>query len=214
MIKEEYALTVRHISDLFSGKFKGLKRQLAKEMKAAAKLEEYEKAQTLRRQISALEHIRDVSLIRHERVSAGGGARIEAFDVAHTAGAETVAVMTVVNNGEAYKAAYRKFKIRTATNNDVAALTEALERRLVHQEWPLPRAFVVEGRPKYVRPNACCAKPVSAFRSSASSRMNDTSLNVSSERSGSLRPMSAIFCSGTARRTVSRSGGTANVAAS
>jgi excinuclease ABC subunit C len=128
-------------------------------MKAAARDEQYEKAHTLRRQISALEHIRDVSLIRHEHVSAGGpsiglrasGVRIEAFDVAHTAGTETVAVMTVVDNGEAYKSAYRKFKIQSATNNDVAALTEALERRLSHSEWPLPRAFVVDGGTAQVR---------------------------------------------------------------
>jgi excinuclease ABC subunit C len=149
--KSEYAHTVRYIADLFSGKFKGLKRQLAKEMKAAAEAEEYEKAQTLRRQISALEHIRDVSLIRNERVSAGGGTRIEAFDVAHTSGQETVAVLTVVDSGEAYKAAYRKFKIRGATNNDVASLSEALERRLNHPEWPLPRVFVVDGGTAQVR---------------------------------------------------------------
>ncbi len=151
MSKEEYAVVIGHIRELFSGNFKGLKRQLAKEMKAATKAEEYEHAQTLRRQISALEHIKDVSLIKNERVSAGGGARIEAFDVAHTAGTETVAVMTVVDNGEAYKAAYRKFKIQSATNNDVAALVEALERRLTHVEWPLPRAFVVDGGTAQVR---------------------------------------------------------------
>ena len=149
--KGEYGVVIRHIRQLFSGNFKGLKRQLAKEMKAVAKAEEYEKAHTLRRQISALEHIRDVSLIRHERVSAGGGARIEAFDVAHTSGTETVAVMTVVDNGEAYKSAYRKFKIKNATNNDVAALVEALERRLAHAEWPLPRALVVDGGTAQVR---------------------------------------------------------------
>jgi excinuclease ABC subunit C len=145
MTKAEYAVTIKHIQQLFSGNFQGLKRQLVKEMKAASKNEEFEKAETLRRQCSALEHIKDVSLIKNERISAGGGARIEAFDVAHTSGQETVAVMTVVDNGAIYKAAYRKFKIQSVGNNDVAALTEALERRLNHPEWPLPRAFVVDG---------------------------------------------------------------------
>ena len=146
MSKEEYARTIRDIKDLFSGNFHGLKRRLAAQMKAAAEGERYEEAGKLRRQIHALEHIRDVSLIKDEsRVSSGGGARIEAFDVAHTSGTETVAVMTVVNNGEMIKAAYRKFKIRTATNNDVAALKETLERRLNHTEWPLPRVFVIDG---------------------------------------------------------------------
>lgn len=145
MSKDEYDLTIKHIKELFSGNFKGLKRQLAKEMKEASKNEQFEKAALLRRQCEALEHVKDVSLIKDERVSAGGGARIEAFDVAHTSGTETVAVMTVVRDGHSYKDAYRKFTIRTATNNDVAALSEVLDRRLGHPEWPLPRVFVVDG---------------------------------------------------------------------
>ncbi len=144
--KEEYAHTVRNIKDLFSANFHGLKRRLAREMHAAAKNEHFEEATKLRRQISALEHIRDVSLIKSEnKISSGGGVRIEAYDVAHTAGVETVAVMTVVLNGEKLPAAYRKFKIHSATNNDTAALREALERRLDHPEWPLPRVFVIDG---------------------------------------------------------------------
>ncbi len=143
--KEEYMHSVRHIAELFSGNFQGLKRQLTKEMKAAAKAEEFEKAERLRRQCAALEHIKDVSLIKGEKVSAGGGVRVEAYDVAHTGGSETVGVMTVVDNGQAYKAAYRKFKINTVTNDDVGALTEMLERRLKHDEWPLPRVFAVDG---------------------------------------------------------------------
>jgi excinuclease UvrABC nuclease subunit len=142
---------VRHIRQLFSGNFKGLKRQLTKEMRAAAAREDFEKAKQLRRQCAALEHIKDVSLIKGERVSTGGGVRIEAFDVAHTAGTETVAVMTVVSSGEPVKAAYRKFKIQSATNDDAAALTEALQRRLNHPEWPLPRVFVVDGGTAQVR---------------------------------------------------------------
>jgi excinuclease ABC subunit C len=144
--KAQYAVQVSHITELFSGNFKGLKRQLAREMKAASSEERFEDAQVLSRQIAALEHVRDVSLIKNEhRVSSGGGVRIEAYDTAHTGGAETVAVMTVVQNGEMVKDAYRKFKIQTATNDDVAALKEVLSRRLNHSEWPLPRVFVVDG---------------------------------------------------------------------
>ncbi len=144
--KGEYARTVRNIKDLFSANFHGLKRRLTKEMQTAAKSEHFEEAARLRRQIAALEHIRDVSLIKSEsKVSSGGGVRIEAFDVAHTSGTETVAVMTVVSSGEKIPAAYRKFKIRSAGNDDIGALREVLERRLAHPEWPLPRVFVVDG---------------------------------------------------------------------
>ena len=146
MSKAEYAKSIEHITLLFSGNFQGLKRSLSKEMKQAARVEEFEKATNLRRQVEALEHIRDVSLIKNEhRIAPGGGTRIEAYDVAHTGGDETVAVMTVVAGGEPIKNAYRKFKIQSVKNNDVAALREALSRRLVHPEWPLPRVFVVDG---------------------------------------------------------------------
>ena len=151
MSKEEYAHRIKHIRQLFSGNFKGLKRGLARDMKAASAAERFEDATRLRRQINALEHIRDISLIKGEHVSSGGGVRIEAFDVAHTGGSETVAVMTVVDNGETRKATYRKFKIRSATNDDVASLKEALSRRLEHSEWPLPRVFVVDGGKAQVR---------------------------------------------------------------
>lgn len=146
MTKAEYAERIADICELFAGNFKGLKRDLARKMKEAASLERFERAIEYRRQIEALEHIRDVSLIKEEhRIAPGGGTRIEAYDVAHTSGRETVAVMTVVSNGEPVKSAYRKFKIHTVENNDVGALKEVLSRRLVHTEWPLPRVFVVDG---------------------------------------------------------------------
>ena len=154
MSRSEYAQRIKHIRQFLSGNFMGLKRTLAREMKAAASAEKFEAAAQLRRQIHALEHVRDVSLIKDEhRVAPGGpsmglragGIRIEAFDVAHTGGSETVAVMTVAQGGESVKAAYRMFKIKTATNDDVASLKEALSRRLNHAEWPLPRVFVVDG---------------------------------------------------------------------
>lgn len=146
MSKEEYAETIRNIKDLFNAEFHGLKRRLEKEMKDAAAAEEFEKAAKLRRQVDALTHIKDVSLIKDEyRASPGGPVRIEAYDVAHTSGTETVGVMTVVAGGEAQKAEYRKFKIRTVTNDDPGALQETLERRLNHHEWTLPRVIVVDG---------------------------------------------------------------------
>lgn len=146
MTEEEYQHTIRNIVDLFRGNFHGLKRRLAREMQAAARGERFEEAATQRRQIAALEHVRDVALIKDDmRHAPGGAVRIEAYDVAHTAGHETVGVMTVVAGGEPQKSEYRKFTIRTATNDDTAALAEVLERRLGHPEWAYPRIMVVDG---------------------------------------------------------------------
>lgn len=142
----DYAHNVRNITDLFKGNFHGLKRRLIREMQHAADTERFEHAAVLRRQVSALEHIRDVSLIKDDaRHAPGGSVRIEGYDVAHTSGKETVGVMTVVDGGEPLKAEYRKFTIRTVGNDDPGALQEMLERRLAHPEWPYPKLIVVDG---------------------------------------------------------------------
>lgn len=147
----EYAITIHNICMLFSGKKHALVKELEKEMNAAAKEERFEDAAIARRQIAALTHIRDISLIKSESRFATGGqihsysGRIEAYDIAHTAGAETVGVMTVVEDSQPVKSAYRKFKIRGFTNNDPGALGEVLSRRFLHPEWPYPRILVVDG---------------------------------------------------------------------
>mgnify|MGYP001589613281 CR=1 FL=1 len=53
--------------------------------------------------------------------------------------------MTVVEDNEAKKSDYRKFKIHTSTNDDNASLQEMISRRLKHEEWPLPNLIVVDG---------------------------------------------------------------------
>lgn len=146
MSQKDYAVTIKHIVQLFSGNMKGLKRALETEMKAAAKEEKFEDAAKLRKQAGALEHIRDVSLIKSDRTPAGSASmRIEAYDVAHTAGTETVGVMVAVARGVPVKSSYRKFKIQGATNDDPAALAELLSRRLAHPEWQYPKLIVVDG---------------------------------------------------------------------
>ena len=147
----EYAGTVRNICLLFSGKKRALVKELEKEMQAAAKEERFEEAEEARRQVAALTHIRDISLIKNESRFATGGvvhaqsARIEAYDIAHTGGTETVGVFTVVEDSQPVKGAYRKFKIRGFTNNDSGALGEVLSRRFLHPEWSYPRLLVVDG---------------------------------------------------------------------
>lgn len=148
--KKEYGEVLKRVLLLLSGKMRTLRASLARDMKGAVKAEEFERAEVLRRQLSALDHIRDVSLIKDEfRTTAGGvlgrSTRIEGYDIAHTSGVETVGVMVVVEDGEPAKAEYRTFKIRSAGNNDTAALAEMLARRLAHPEWRMPRLIAVDG---------------------------------------------------------------------
>lgn len=150
--KQDYAKTIKHISIFFSGNKKRLVSTLKKEMLAYAKKHNFEKAGEIKKQIFALEHIRDVSLLKHEQLATNNSQlttfRIEAYDIAHISGTNTVGVMTVVEDGELKKSDYRKFKIHGANKNfvnDTANLKEILIRRLGHFEWPLPNLIVVDG---------------------------------------------------------------------
>ena len=61
--------------------------------------------------------------------------RIEAYDISHISGFETVGAMIVYENGTFRKNADRKFKIRSVTaSDDYAAMYETLKRRLSHIE--------------------------------------------------------------------------------
>lgn len=146
--KTEYARTIRHIVLFFEGKKSALIKELAREMNMRARRREFEKAAKIKRQLFGLRHIQDISLIKEDvrAFDAPRAVRIEAYDVAHTGGKDMVGVMTVVEDGEIKKADYRQFKIRSVEGaNDTAALSEALDRRLGHTEWPMPSVIVFDG---------------------------------------------------------------------
>lgn len=145
--EKEYKSTIHHLRLFFEGKKKTLLSVLEKEMKHLAKKEKFEKAEEVKRKIFALTHIRDVSLIKEEYKTPrmGRSFRIEAYDVAHTAGTQVTGVMTVVVDGEVDTHEYRRFKISKDVNNDTAALREILLRRFAHTEWGSPRLVVVDG---------------------------------------------------------------------
>jgi excinuclease ABC subunit C len=73
---------------------------------------------------------------------------MEAYDIAHLSGKDTVGVMVVMENGDLEKNEYRKFKIRGAgsvTVDDTKNLRELLTRRFGHTEWRLPNLIVIDG---------------------------------------------------------------------
>lgn len=60
--------------------------------------------------------------------------RIEAYDISHISGTDTVASMVVFENGRSNKKEYRRFKVNTVEGaNDTASLKEVLQRRLTHE---------------------------------------------------------------------------------
>jgi len=147
--REMYLQNIKNIKLFFQGKKKQIMRNLKKSMIAFAKIKKFEEANEIKRQIFALKHINDIALIQDPLPTsplAGGGDRIEAYDIAHMGGKNMVGVMVVVVDGELEKSEYKKFRIRTQNNaNDTGALKEILERRLKHTEWAYPDLIVVDG---------------------------------------------------------------------
>ncbi len=151
----EYAKTIRNITMFFEGKKTKLVQNLEREMKREARALRFERANAIKKTLFALGHIQDVALLKRNLFEkdreafasvVGSSYRIEAYDVAHLGGKETVGVMTVVSGGSAEKNEYRKFIIRGDTHgNDLAALEELLRRRFAHPEWTFPSLVVVDG---------------------------------------------------------------------
>jgi excinuclease ABC subunit C len=76
--------------------------------------------------------------------------RIEAFDISHTQGADTVASMVVCENGEMKRSAYRKFKIESVKGpDDFASMREVVHRHyenvLEKDEERMPDLVLVDG---------------------------------------------------------------------
>lgn len=145
--KADYRKQIRNIKLFFEAKKSELIRTLEKEMLSFAKKDEFERADEVKKKIFSLNHIQDIALIRRDIESAEekDAFRIEAYDVAHISGTNAVGVMTVVEDGEASKSQYRKFKIRMDKNDDVGNLKEIISRRLGHPEWRFPNLIVVDG---------------------------------------------------------------------
>jgi excinuclease UvrABC nuclease subunit len=156
MDRKGYMRSIRNVSWFLSGRVKTLRTTLTREMKQSAKELRFEDAGEIRRQLFALDHVQDVSLIKEEKDRGADAPRIEAYDTAHISGSNAIGVMTVVENGVPVKKDYRTFRIRgtekkraqgaaARQNDDIASLKEILSRRLGHPEWELPKAFVIDG---------------------------------------------------------------------
>ncbi|MFH1193855.1 MAG: excinuclease ABC subunit UvrC [bacterium] len=167
--KKEYAKNIKNLILFLSGRRDAVIRNLNKEMRGAAKAQDFERAAELRNHLYALNHIRDISLIKKEDykihpnppfIKEGappfgkgrlGGiynamGRIEGYDISNISGAHAVGGLVVFESGEPKKSEYKKFKIRTIKGaNDVGMLCEVLSRRFKHSEWPRPDIIFIDG---------------------------------------------------------------------
>ncbi|KKP98982.1 MAG: Excinuclease ABC C subunit domain protein [Parcubacteria group bacterium GW2011_GWC1_38_17] len=165
--KKAYAKNIEIIINILSGKRKNILRKLEKEMKIAAKREDFEKAAFLRNKISALNNVFQHKIIGvkdYDPRNHGGRAsiiaardeisrifgikinRIEFYDVSNISGQLATASMAVFDGERINRSKYRKFKIKTIFGaDDPAMMREILTRRLNHKEWGTPELIIVDG---------------------------------------------------------------------
>ncbi len=156
---DDYIKNIERLKLFFEGKKARIIRGLEKDMKAAAKKQEFEKAEALKRQMFALKHIQDTALIsdsdalmapagdgRRRGAALKAGYRIEGYDISNISGTSAVGSMVVFEDGEPNKNEYRKFRIKSIFQpNDVGMLKEVLERRFARTDWPMPNFVLIDG---------------------------------------------------------------------
>lgn len=148
--KKDYANTIRNLRLFFEGKKDRIIASFTKDMHAAAKRLDFEKAADLRRRLFALQHIQDIAFIGENEVRDPGASpvsrvRLEGYDISNISGTSAVGSMVVFINGKPARSEYRKFKIRSVQRpDDVKMLQEVLRRRF-NNSWELPDYILVDG---------------------------------------------------------------------
>jgi excinuclease ABC subunit C len=162
--KKAYKKNIRNLVSVLKGKKTKVQKQLEKEMKIAAKNQDFEKAAALRDQFLSFKRI-----VSHARIFSSEIAdspnwnlienelqklfstkkrisRIEAFDISNIQGKEATGSQVTFLKGVPLKDSYRKYKIRIAGKpDDFAMIKELVSRRLKHPEWPYPQLMVIDG---------------------------------------------------------------------
>jgi len=172
---EEYQLTLKSLTDFLKGKTKQVARQLESSMKAAAEIEDFERATELRNRHqlvvevtqptyrlkpdlllgtqltgnTAREQLTHLRRVLHTYAGLSTQSslyRIEGYDVSNLQGELAAVGMVVFVKGEPAKQEYRLFNIKSLTTpNDYHMLKEALQRRQNHPEWTRPHLVVIDG---------------------------------------------------------------------
>jgi excinuclease ABC subunit C len=72
--------------------------------------------------------------------------RVETYDISNLQGTNATGAMAVFQDGRPNKSQYRRFRIRRRpTPDDTAMLTEVLQRRWQHHDWPRPDLVLIDG---------------------------------------------------------------------
>ncbi|MEK7599767.1 MAG: excinuclease ABC subunit UvrC [Patescibacteria group bacterium] len=162
---EDYRANLRKLIAIIEGRRKTIIKELERDMKRAAKVQDFEQATKLRNQLFALQNLNKqvvfsdkefldiskdhalnelVNLLSIDKFPQ----RIEGYDISHMQGTDVVASMVVFTNGVSNKSEYRKFKTKIDHNNDFYNMNETIRRRFSDKNrkaWGLPSLVLIDG---------------------------------------------------------------------
>jgi len=165
MTSVEYKANLRKLTSYIKGNRKTIVTRLERDMKSAAKSQDFEKAALIRNKLHNLrelqrrimfgdkefldiskdEALRDLTdLLELPKTPV----RIEGYDISHMSGVNVVASMVVFKNGVSDKGQYRKFKTHVEQNDDYANMNEIISRRLSEKNlknWNKPDLVLIDG---------------------------------------------------------------------
>jgi len=149
--KETYRRDIDRLVRFLGSKRSAMLREMRKEMEEASAALEFEKAASLRDQIRAIEKLDERGTKKDQwqpetesfAVEPKRGLRslqrtlglegpircLEAIDIAHLAGGETVGSKVCFVDGRPLKSEYRRYRVRAAENDDYMAIREVVSRR-------------------------------------------------------------------------------------
>ena len=161
----EYKTSLKKLIKYIEGGRVTITNEIERDMKRAAREQEFEIAAELRNKLTNLRELQrrimfgdkeflDISkdkalsdLVELLGVPATLR-RIEGYDISHMSGTNVVASMVVFTNGVSDRGEYRKFKTRKEHNNDFYNMHETITRRLSKKNiksWGLPELFLIDG---------------------------------------------------------------------
>lgn len=165
MSPAQYKTILRKLVQYIHGGRLKLVSEIERDMKEAAKTQQFEEAAKHRNRLNNLRELQhrimfgdreflDISkdhalrelaiLLCLEKVPA----RIEGYDISHMSGTNVVASMVVFTNGVSDRATYRKFKMTTQRNDDTVNIKEVIERRFKPNNvklWGVPDLLLIDG---------------------------------------------------------------------
>ncbi len=161
----EYKIALRKLIRYIKGERKTIATELEKEMRQAAKQQDFELASQVRNKLNDLKELqrrimfgdkefldisKDIALSDLKELLGLSKipARIEGYDISHMSGTNVVASQVVFINGVSSRADYRKYKTRIEHNNDFYNMNETISRRLSEKNlmsWGVPDLMLIDG---------------------------------------------------------------------